>query len=29
VARFESDLPKSFMGACLTPRRATVGAVEK
>ena len=29
VARFESDLPESFMGAGLTPRRATVGAVEK
>ena len=29
VARFESDLPKSFMGAGLAPRRATVGAVEK
>ncbi len=29
VARFESDLPKSFMGAGLTPRRAPVGAVEK
>ncbi len=29
VARFESDLPKSFMRAGLTPRRATVGAVEK
>ena len=29
VARFESDLPESFMLAGLTPRRATVGAVEK
>ena len=29
VARFESDLPKSFVGAGLTPRRAPVGAVEK
>ena len=29
VARFESDLPESFMRAGLTPRRATVGAVEK
>src|SRR6202011_2478492 len=29
VAHFESDLPESFMLAGLTPRRATVGAVEK
>ncbi len=29
VARFESDLPESFMGAGVTPRRATVGAGEK
>jgi hypothetical protein len=29
VARFESDLPESFMPAGLTPRRAPVGAVEK
>jgi hypothetical protein len=29
VAQFESDLPESFMLAGLTPRRATVGAVEK
>jgi hypothetical protein len=29
VARFESDLPESLMLAGLTPRRATVGAVEK
>ncbi len=29
MARFESDLPKPFMPAGLTPRRATVGAVEK
>ena len=29
VARFESDLPESFMGAGLAPRRATVGAAEK
>jgi hypothetical protein len=29
VARFESDLAESFMLAGLTPRRATVGAVEK
>ncbi len=29
VARFESDLPESFMGAGLTPGRAAVGAVEK
>jgi hypothetical protein len=29
VARFESDLPKSFAPAGLAPRRAMVGAVEK
>ena len=29
VARFESDLPESFMRAGLAPRRAAVGAVEK
>jgi hypothetical protein len=29
VARFESDLPESFVLAGLPPRRATVGAVEK
>jgi hypothetical protein len=29
VARFESDLPKSFMAAGLTPCRAAVGAVKK
>ncbi len=29
MAPFESDLPKSLMRAGLTPRRATVGAVEK
>jgi len=29
VARFEPDLPKSFMGAGLTPRRAPVAAVEE
>jgi hypothetical protein len=29
VARFESDLPESFMRAGLTPARAPVGAVEK
>ena len=29
VARFESDLPESFMFAGLTPCRATMGAVEK
>ncbi len=29
VAQFESDLPESFMLAGFTPRRATVGAVEK
>jgi hypothetical protein len=29
VARFESDLPKPFVPASLTPRRATAGAVEK
>jgi hypothetical protein len=29
VARFESDLPKSFVPTGLTPRRATVGAVEE
>jgi hypothetical protein len=29
VARLESDLPKSFMLAGLTPRRAPVGSVEK
>jgi hypothetical protein len=29
VARFESDLPEAFMHTGLTPRRATVGAVEK
>ncbi len=29
VARFESDLPESFVRAGLTPRRAPVGAVEK
>jgi hypothetical protein len=27
VARFESDLPKSFLSSSLTPRRAAVGAV--
>ena len=29
VARFDSDLPESFMPAGLTPRRTPVGAVEK
>jgi hypothetical protein len=29
VARFESDLPKPFMGAGLAPGRAAVGGVEK
>ena len=29
VARFESDLPESFLLAGLAPRRATVGAVKK
>jgi hypothetical protein len=29
VARFESDLPEPFMLAGLTPRRTTVGVVEK
>ncbi len=29
MAQFEPDLPKSFMLAGLTPRRATVGAIEK
>jgi hypothetical protein len=29
VARFESDLPESFMRAGRAPRRATVGAAEK
>jgi hypothetical protein len=29
VARFESDLPESFMRAGLAPRRATMGAMEK
>jgi hypothetical protein len=29
VARFDSDLPESFMRAGLAPRRATMGAMEK
>jgi hypothetical protein len=29
VARFDTDLPKSFMRASFTPRRASMGAVEK
>jgi hypothetical protein len=29
MAQFESDLPKPFMRGGLTPRRATVGAIEK